>query len=173
MLLSAARRLAAAASAAGISTSVALADANKAGSIVSRIETLEARLSALESKVAPTLAPILIAGPSGVGKGTLINKLMADFPSTFGFSVSHTSRPPRPGEVDGVHYHFSDRDTMAKEIADGLFLESADVHGKYYGTSFKSVDDVADAGKICILDIDIQVDIQLYFMNALIGTLLT
>ena len=81
---------------------------------------------------------------------------MDDFPNSFGFSVSHTSRPPRPGEIDGVHYHFSNRDTMAKEIADGLFLEHADVHGKFYGTSFKSVEDVANAGKVCILDIDIQ-----------------
>ena len=63
-----------------------------------------------------TPAPILIAGPSGVGKGTLINKLMKDYPDSFGFSVSHTSRPPRPGEVDGKDYHFSDRETMAKEI---------------------------------------------------------
>jgi guanylate kinase len=72
---------------------------------------------------------VVVAGPSGVGKGTLINKLMEDFPGKFGFSVSHTSRSPRPGEIDGVHYHFSDVDTMKSMIAAGAFLEHAEVHG--------------------------------------------
>jgi guanylate kinase len=64
------------------------------------------------------------------GKGTLVNKLMDEFPDDFGFSVSHTSRGPRPGEVDGVHYNFSDRDTMQAMIDNGEFLEYADVHGR-------------------------------------------
>jgi hypothetical protein len=116
----------------GTGTSVALTDANRAGGkIAARITALEKQLSALESKVDPPLSPVLICGPSGVGKGTLINKLMTEFPNSFGFCVSHTSRPPRPGEVDGAHYHFSQREAMAKDIAGGLFLESADVHGKY------------------------------------------
>ena len=56
--------------------------------------------------------PVVVCGPSGVGKGTLINKLMAEFPETFGFSVSHTTRAPRPGEEDGVHYHFAEKASM-------------------------------------------------------------
>ncbi|KAF8396155.1 hypothetical protein HHK36_017768 [Tetracentron sinense] len=100
--------------------------------------------------------PIVISGPSGVGKGTLISKLMKEFPSTFGFSVSHTTRLSRDKEKDGVHYHFTERSVMEKEIRDGKFLESASVHGNIYGTSIEAVDVVADAGKRCILDIDVQ-----------------
>lgn len=100
--------------------------------------------------------PIVISGPSGVGKGTLISKLMKEYPSMFGFSVSHTTRPPREKEKDGVHYHFTERTVMEKEIQDGKFLEFASVHGNLYGTSIKAVEVVADAGKRCILDIDVQ-----------------
>ena len=90
------------------------------------------------------------------GKGTLVSKLMAEFPDEFGFSVSHTSRGPRPGEVDGVHYHFSERAAMQKMIDAGEFLEHADVHGNLYGTTFKAVTQVSEQGRICVLDIDIQ-----------------
>ena len=100
--------------------------------------------------------PIVICGPSGVGKGTLIEKLKADYPEQFGFSVSSTTRDPRPGEEDGVHYHFTDRESMEKEIEEGKFLEHADVHGNFYGTSVEAVTSVAAEGKMCILDIDVQ-----------------
>ncbi|CAJ2671432.1 unnamed protein product [Trifolium pratense] len=100
--------------------------------------------------------PIVISGPSGVGKGTLISMLMKEFPSMFGFSVSHTTRAPRNMEKDGVHYHFTDKSVMEKEIKNGKFLEFASVHGNLYGTSVEAVEVVADAGKRCILDIDVQ-----------------
>nr|XP_010923428.1 guanylate kinase 1 isoform X2 [Elaeis guineensis] len=100
--------------------------------------------------------PVVISGPSGVGKGTLISKLMKEFPTTFGFSVSHTTRAPREKEIDGVHYHFTERSIMEEEIRDGEFLESALVHGNLYGTSVDAVEAVTDAGKRCILDIDVQ-----------------
>ncbi|XP_024982007.1 guanylate kinase 2 isoform X1 [Cynara cardunculus var. scolymus] len=100
--------------------------------------------------------PIVISGPSGVGKGTLINMLMKEFPSMFGFSVSHTTRAPREKEENGVHYHFTDRSVMEEEIKAGKFLEFAAVHGNLYGTSIEAVEIVADAGKRCILDIDVQ-----------------
>lgn len=100
--------------------------------------------------------PVVISGPSGVGKGTLISKLMKDFPSTFGFSVSHTTRLPREKETAGVHYHFTQRGVMEMEVLEGKFLESANVHGNMYGTSIAAVEAVADAGKRCILDIDVQ-----------------
>ncbi|RWW43947.1 hypothetical protein BHE74_00050340 [Ensete ventricosum] len=100
--------------------------------------------------------PIVISGPSGVGKGTLINKLMKEFPSKYGFSVSHTTRAPREKELDGVHYHFTERSLMEKDIRDGKFLEFASVHGNLYGTSIEAVEAVTDSGKRCILDIDVQ-----------------
>lgn len=92
--------------------------------------------------------PIVISGPSGVGKGTLIAKLMKEFPSMFGFSVSHTTRAPREKEKDGVHYHFTDRSVMEKAIKDGKFLEFAAVHGNLYGSSIEAVEVVADEGKV-------------------------
>mmetsp|Transcript_31274 Transcript_31274/g.93893 ORF Transcript_31274/g.93893 Transcript_31274/m.93893 type:complete len:573 (+) Transcript_31274:177-1895(+) len=100
--------------------------------------------------------PVVVAGPSGVGKGTLIGMLMKEFPDHFGFSISHTTRDPRPGETDGVEYHFTDRETMAPMIEAGDFIESADVHGHFYGTSKAAVSRVQRQSKICILDIDVQ-----------------
>lgn len=100
--------------------------------------------------------PIVISGPSGVGKGTLISMLMKEFPSMFGFSVSHTTRAPREKEINGIHYHFTERSVMEEDIKDYKFLEFASVHGNLYGTSIESVEVVADAGKRCILDIDVQ-----------------
>ena len=78
--------------------------------------------------------PVVICGPSGVGKGTLIAKLIAEFPDKFGFSVSHTTRAPRPGEENGVHYHFAEKKEMETQIANGEFLEHARVHENGYGT---------------------------------------
>ncbi|GFR51672.1 hypothetical protein Agub_g14114 [Astrephomene gubernaculifera] len=101
-------------------------------------------------------AMLVICGPSGVGKGTLIGRLMADHADKFGFSVSHTTRGPRPGEEDGVHYHFSTREAMQRDIAAGLFLEHAEVHGNMYGTSLAGVAAVGRSGRIAVLDIDVQ-----------------
>eukprot|EP00986_Skeletonema_menzelii_P002911 scaffold844_cov142-Skeletonema_menzelii.AAC.2 len=101
--------------------------------------------------------PVVICGPSGVGKGTLIELLQKQFPAgKFGFSISHTTRKPREGEQDGVHYNFTTVDAIKKEIEAGKFVEYAEVHGNYYGTSVAAVQTVQDQGKICLLDIDIQ-----------------
>jgi len=115
-----------------------------------------ATTSVLEGELFANSRPIVFAGPSGAGKGTMIEKLMKKYDGAFGFSVSHTTRGPRSGEVNGVHYHFTTREAMQAEIDEGKFIEHADVHGKFYGTSSKSVQDVASAGKVGILDIDIQ-----------------
>jgi len=81
--------------------------------------------------------PVVVCGPSGVGKGTIINMLMERFPDgQFGFSVSHTTRKPREGEENGVHYNFTTVDAMKKEISEGKFIEYAEVHGNYYGTRY-------------------------------------
>ncbi|CAM9417990.1 unnamed protein product [Pylaiella littoralis] len=105
---------------------------------------------------ANNLKPLVVCGPSGVGKGTLINMLREDFPGRFGFSVSHTTRKPRPGEVHGTHYFFSEKPEMQAEIDDQKFIEYANVHANLYGTSIAAVQSVTAAGKICILDIDVQ-----------------
>ena len=78
--------------------------------------------------------PVVFCGPSGVGKGTLIDKLMKKYPDAFGFSVSHTTRAPRDGEEDGVHYNFTTVEDIKKEIDEDKFIEYAEVHGRYYGT---------------------------------------
>jgi guanylate kinase len=103
------------------------------------------------------LRPVVFCGPSGVGKGTLIEMLMRRFPDgQFGFSVSHTTREPREGETNGVQYNFTTKEAIKNEIAEGNFIEYAEVHGKYYGTSVAAVESVRKQGKICILDIDVQ-----------------
>lgn len=78
--------------------------------------------------------PLVICGPSGSGKSTLLKRLFKEFPETFGFSVSHTTRKPRPGEQNGVHYHFVSVEEMQKAIENGEFMETAVFSGNMYGT---------------------------------------
>ncbi|XP_065344039.1 guanylate kinase isoform X2 [Cloeon dipterum] len=99
---------------------------------------------------------LVICGPSGTGKSTLVGRLMSEFSEMFGFSVSHTTRKPRPGENDGVHYHFVSLDDMQAAVQRGEFIESATFSGNMYGTSKKAVEDVTKKGRVCILDIDCQ-----------------
>jgi guanylate kinase len=105
-----------------------------------------------------TLPPIALAtvGPSGVGKGTLISLLVKEYPTAFGFSVSHTTRAPRVNEQNAVNYYFTTKEVMLAMIEKGEFLESAEVHGNLYGTSFAAVEAVAQRGQVCVLDIDVQ-----------------
>ena len=100
--------------------------------------------------------PLIICGPSGAGKSTLIKKLVKEYPNDFGFSVSHTTRDPRTGEVDGIDYHFAHTDDMLDMIKKGKFIEHAHVHNRIYGTSVTAVTDVTKRRQICILDIDVQ-----------------
>ena len=81
---------------------------------------------------------------------------MDKYPNLFGFSVSHTTRGPRPGEEDKIHYNFVEKSIMETAIANNEFIEYANVHTNIYGTSIKAVESVRSQGKICILDIDIQ-----------------
>jgi guanylate kinase len=97
----------------------------------------------------------VVAAPSGAGKSTLVNALLAREPG-ISLSISHTTRAPRPGDVDGVQYHFVDRATFAKMVADGEFLEHAEVFGKGYGTSRGAVEPVLAAGRDVLLEIDWQ-----------------
>ena len=96
------------------------------------------KTAAVAAKTTDLHRPIVVCGPSGVGKGTLIEMLMQRFPKDqFGFSVSHTTRAPRDGEKNGVHYHFTTVEDMTKEIADEKFIEHAQVHGRFYGTRYE------------------------------------
>ena len=79
------------------------------------------------------LKALIICGPSGSGKSTILRRLFDDFPDKFGFSVSHTTRNPRPGEVNGLHYHFTTREEMEVAIQNGEFLESAVFANNMYG----------------------------------------
>jgi guanylate kinase len=93
-----------------------------------------------QTNMSDLLKPVVFCGPSGVGKGTLIDMLFKRFPNDqFGFSVSHTTRNPREGEVDGKHYHFTTVDDIKQEIEDGKFVEYANVHGNYYGTRYAGI----------------------------------
>lgn len=102
------------------------------------------------------LRPIVFCGPSGSGKSTLLKRLMTDYPGSFAFSVSHTTRKPRPGEQNGKDYYFVTRDEMMTAISNNEFLEHAEFSGNMYGTSKKAVEEVLKSGRICTLDVDIQ-----------------
>lgn len=97
---------------------------------------------------------LVISGPSGVGKTTVVNLLLED--PAFGRAVTATTRSPRTGELDGVHYHFRDEAEFRAGIERGDYLEHAEVHGRLYGTPRSEVDRVLDAGKVCVLNIDVQ-----------------
>jgi guanylate kinase len=97
----------------------------------------------------------IVSAPSGAGKSTLVNALLAREPG-IALSISHTTRAPRPGDINGKHYHFVDRATFEREIAAGAFLEHAEVFGNLYGTSLASVQSQLAAGHDVLLEIDWQ-----------------
>jgi len=97
---------------------------------------------------------LVLSGPSGVGKSTLLTRLFANHPTKFGFSVSHTTRSPRPGEVDGKHYYFTTQEIFKEMLADGEFIEHTQFSSNFYGTSSMTIRNVSDSGRRCILDIE-------------------
>lgn len=101
----------------------------------------------------------IVSGPSGVGKSTVLKALLERRKNVY-FSVSATTREMRPGEEDGVHYHFLEVDTFRQWIARGDFLEYAEYVGNFYGTPRQYVDEAMDRGEDVILDIEIQGAIQ-------------
>ncbi|SMO60973.1 guanylate kinase [Balnearium lithotrophicum] len=102
---------------------------------------------------------VVISAPSGTGKTTLTHMLLKEFPN-MEFSVSYTTRPPRPGEVNGKDYYFVDRETFERMVEEGDFLEWAEVYGNLYGTSKSQVLKALNEGKDIILDIDTQGALQ-------------
>ncbi|PWA25449.1 hypothetical protein CCH79_00005405 [Gambusia affinis] len=114
---------------------------------------------ALTTKAQATMAgprPVVFSGPSGAGKSTLLKKLIKEHENVFGFSVSHTTRNPRPGEENGRDYHYVTREAMQAAINNGEFIENAEFSGNLYGTSKAAVQAVQAKNLICILDIDMQ-----------------
>src|SRR5437868_13944926 len=103
------------------------------------------------------MAPlIIVSGPSGCGKTTLIRRLLQEMNWPLRLSVSVTTRPKRPSEVDGVDYYFWSIADFAREREQDGFLEWAEVHGNYYGTLTREVQPYREQGIGVLLDIDVQ-----------------
>ncbi len=97
---------------------------------------------------------MLLSGPSGVGKTTVCDRLLEDPGVTR--AITATTRAPREGEIDGVHYYFRDEKTFRNEIGAGLFLEWAEVHGRWYGTPKEPLEKQLASGLTVLLSIDVQ-----------------
>ena len=154
--------------------SAVLRSGNPLSSIVGYSYTTPTLHRRHSSKMAPmnidpsTARPIVFSGPSGTGKSTLLKKLFTAHPDLFGFSVSHTTRQPRNGEQDGVHYHFTTQSAFERMIGENAFEEHAKFGGNCYGSSRAAVQAVADGqGKsidgspaegrrICVFDIEME-----------------
>lgn len=102
---------------------------------------------------------LVISGPSGCGKSTICRRLLEDPRVTF--SVSATTRPPRPGETDGIDYRFLDKESFRAMVTDGAFLEWAEVYGNLYGTLRQPVVEAMQRGEVYLLEIDVQGALQL------------
>lgn len=98
---------------------------------------------------------VILSSPSGAGKSTLARRLM-EWDDSLRFSVSATTRLPRPGEVDGVHYHFTDADTFRRMVAEGQMLEHAEVFGNFYGSPRGPVERAMAEGRDTLFDVDWQ-----------------
>ncbi|MHC1751351.1 guanylate kinase [Humidesulfovibrio sp.] len=103
---------------------------------------------------------LVLSAPSGAGKSTLVARLRAEFPG-FAYSISCTTRAPRQGEEDGVHYHFLTRETFISRRDAGYFAEWAEVHGNFYGTPKGPVEEMLGKGQDILFDIDVQGAMQL------------
>lgn len=100
---------------------------------------------------------IVVSAPSGCGKSTIINSILDSGQPELRFSVSATNRRPRPGEVDGVHYHFLTTEEFRDAIAENKFVEWEEVYpGRFYGTLKSEIDRIIDKGGNVILDIDVK-----------------
>jgi guanylate kinase len=97
---------------------------------------------------------VVVSGPSGVGKTTVVERLLSSFEGRR--AVTATTRAPRPGEVDGRDYIFLSEEEFRRRVAAGAFLEHAEVHGRLYGTPREGVREILSRGEVCVLSIDVQ-----------------
>ena len=97
---------------------------------------------------------LVVSAPSGCGKGTILGEILKD--DSFYYSISATTRAPREGEQDGVNYHFITKEEFEQRIAQGGMLEYAQYCGNYYGTPKKEVEQIRDAGRDVILEIEVE-----------------
>ena len=104
--------------------------------------------------------PFVVSAPSGTGKTTVCRRLV-ERDRNIAFSISHTTRPQRPGEVDGQHYHFVTHAAFERLVAEGAFVEHAEYAGNLYGTSFASLDAPLARGGDLLLEVDVQGALQL------------
>jgi len=111
---------------------------------------------------------VVFAAPAGGGKSTVIGRLRAAYP-TWGFSISATTRSPRPGEVDGREYYFLSREEFLRRVEAGEFLEHEEVHGEYYGTLIAPTRERLERGETVIFDLDVKgaLNLKAHFPEAL------
>ncbi|KAL5611866.1 hypothetical protein BROUX41_000560 [Berkeleyomyces rouxiae] len=122
--------------------------------LFSRFRTLTRSISTMP---APTdRRPVVISGPSGVGKGTLYKMLFNKHPDTFTLSVSHTTRGPRPGEANGVDYHYVSKDAFMDLVSKDGFVEWAKFGDNCYGTSKMTIEEQTAKGQLVVLDIEME-----------------
>lgn len=107
-------------------------------------------------KTKRTPQSIVICGPSGSGKSTLLRRLLAEYKDRFAFTVSHTTRQPRRGEMNGREYHFVKINEMLQMIDQNEFIEHTQFSGNHYGTSKRAVREALQQGKNLILEVDIE-----------------
>ncbi|MBD2593457.1 guanylate kinase [Nostoc spongiaeforme FACHB-130] len=132
------------------------------------MQVLPIQTSATTTECPPTGKLIVLTGPSGVGKGTLMRSLLERHPQLY-YSVSVTTRSPRPGEIDGKNYYFINRSKFEQLVAQGEFLEWAEFAGNYYGTPRETVVNQIQSGKLVVLEIELEGarQIRASFPNAL------
>jgi guanylate kinase len=119
-------------------------------------------------KAIPTTNPIIISGPSGVGKGTLYSRLLSNHPNLFTTSISHTTRAPRPGETPNVDYYYISMEEFERMIEKGDFVEHAKFGGNRYGTSRKMIEEKRGEGKVVVLDIEMEVCFPFSYLTSLL-----
>jgi guanylate kinase len=98
---------------------------------------------------------VVISGPSGVGKSTVVRRIFKIYPE-LKMSISSTTRPPRPGEVHGQHYYFITQEEFDLRVKQNQFLEWAKVHGCYYGTPRRYIEEELGRGEVVVLEVDVQ-----------------